>query len=61
MEKLKSRYVVGLIDSWFEENTLQFSEFFETKSKSNISSLHPIFDPKKHFYYAFKWSFVVKL
>jgi alpha-tubulin suppressor-like RCC1 family protein/tRNA A-37 threonylcarbamoyl transferase component Bud32 len=47
MKKLKSRFVIEHIDSWIEKNTLKFEEYSETNSLSNISLLHPVFDPRK--------------
>jgi alpha-tubulin suppressor-like RCC1 family protein/tRNA A-37 threonylcarbamoyl transferase component Bud32 len=49
MEKLKSCYVVELIDSWIEENSLKMVEIIKTHSTSGISYSHPIFDPNKTF------------
>ncbi len=42
MKKLKSPFVVEYIDSWIEENTIQF----KAQLSSNISSSHRILDPK---------------
>jgi serine/threonine protein kinase len=46
MKGLKSLYFVELIDSWIEENSLKFEDFKVTHSSFDISSSHPIFDPK---------------
>jgi serine/threonine protein kinase len=45
MKGLKSGFVIEHIDSWIEENALKFEDFNNT-SASDISSSHPIFDPK---------------
>jgi hypothetical protein len=42
MKGLKSRYVVEHIDSWIEENLIEFT----AQLSSNISSSHRILDPK---------------
>jgi alpha-tubulin suppressor-like RCC1 family protein/tRNA A-37 threonylcarbamoyl transferase component Bud32 len=46
LKGLKSRYVVECIDSWIEENAIKFEDFKATHSASDISSSHPILDPK---------------
>jgi serine/threonine protein kinase len=43
MKKLKSRFVVEYIDSWTEENSIEF----KAQLPSDISSSHPIFDSRK--------------
>jgi alpha-tubulin suppressor-like RCC1 family protein len=48
MKGLKSRYVVEHIDSWIEENAMKFEDFKGTHSASDMSSSHPIFDPKNN-------------
>ncbi len=48
MKKLKSRYVVEYIDSWIEENAMKYEDFKATHSAFDISSSHPIFDPKNN-------------
>jgi serine/threonine protein kinase len=48
MKGLKSPYFVELIDSWIEENSLKFEDFKATHSTSDISSSHPIFNPKNN-------------
>jgi hypothetical protein len=45
MKGLKSSYVVELIDSWIEENSLKIEDFMKSHSNSGISSSHPILDP----------------
>jgi hypothetical protein len=45
MKKLKSPFVVEYIDSWIEENSIQF----KAQLSSNISSSHRILDPKNSF------------
>jgi hypothetical protein len=42
MKKLKSAFVVEHIDSWIEENSIEFT----AQSSSDISSSHRILDPK---------------
>jgi alpha-tubulin suppressor-like RCC1 family protein len=42
MKELNSPFVVEYIDSWIEENSIEFKPL----SSSNISSAHPIYDPK---------------
>jgi serine/threonine protein kinase len=46
MKGLKSGFIIEHIDSWIEENALKFEDFKATHSTSDISSSHPIFDPK---------------
>jgi serine/threonine protein kinase len=48
LKKLKSRFVIEHIDSWIEKITLNFEEYSETDSSSNISlELHPVFDSRR--------------
>jgi hypothetical protein len=48
MKGLKSRFVVEYIFSWIEKNVMKFEDFKGTHSTSDISSLHPIFDPQSN-------------